>query len=361
MRDEAQGERNGAEAASKLDLVRRLHMTRRLLTILAADVANYTRHVEDDEETALTHLTALRSLLDSVIAAHSGQIANTAGDSVLAWFESPVEALRAAIEFQQSHKIYNDPVLPSERLLFRVGINIGDVSVQTNGDILGHGVNVAARLEGLAEPGGICISQNVMDQVDGKVELAFSKVGEHRVKNVTKPIFVYSVGDVGTIAPHLRRRMLRAMRNPAIPLVISAGVAIMTAATLYYLLSQEPNAGDRPQIAHLLEGTPSPDEILSAFDLVTTDTFEGHIYHIVRTWGGDWAEIEDLAGALGGYPVAIGSQAENDFVFKLTLRDDGHWVVYGTAHEGPMIGLVQEDGAPEPDGGWAWQNGEPLN
>ncbi|AXI54971.1 hypothetical protein C1J05_11140 [Sulfitobacter sp. JL08] len=336
-------------------------MTRRLLTILAADVADYTHHVEANEETALTHLAALRGLMDPIIAAHRGQIANTAGDSVLAWFESPVEALRAAIELQQAHKVYNEPVLSTTRLLFRVGINIGDVTVQPGGDILGHGVNVAARLEALAEPGGICISQNVMDQVGGKVELAFSKVGEHRVKNVTKPISVYSVGDAGTLAPRLRRRISRIMRNPAVPLGISVGVAVITAATLYYALKLESREGDRLEIARLLEGAPSPAEILSAFDLVTTGNFEGHTYHIVRTWGGEWAEIKDLASALGGYPVAIGSQAENDFVFNLTLHDEGHWVVYDTAYEGPMIGFVQQEGAPEPTGGWVWQNGEPTN
>ncbi len=336
-------------------------MTRRLLTILCADVANYSRHVEADEDTTLSHLAALRHIMDPIVETHGGQIANTAGDSVVAWFDSPVEALRAAIEFQQAHKVYNDSVEPAARLVFRVGINIGDVTVQPSGDILGHGVNVAARLEALAEPGGICLSQNVMDQVDGKVEFAFSKVGEHRVKNVTKPITVYSVGDVGTLAPRLRRHMSRAMRNPALPLGIAASVAFMTAATLWYVVTRERSAGDGPEIARLLESAPSPDEILSAFDLVTTGTFEGHTYHVVRIWGGDWTEIEGLARALGGHVVSIGSQAENDFVFNLTLRDEGHWVVYGTAYEGPMIGLVQQEGSAEPGGGWVWQNGEPVS
>lgn len=339
-------------------------MNRRLLTILAADVADYTRHVEVDEETALAHLAALRGLMDPIIEAHSGKIANTAGDSVLAWFESPVEAVRAAIALQQAHKEYNDPVLPAARLLFRVGINIGDVTVQSNGDILGHGVNVAARLEALADPGGICVSQNVMDQVGGKIELAFSKVGEHRVKNVTKPISVYSVGDSGTLVPRLRRRISQLVRSPAVPLGISACVAAMTVAVLYYVLNQKAGDAERPEVAQLIESSSSAEEILSAFDLVTKGTFEGHTYYVIRTWGGYWAEFEELAQALGGYPVAIGSQAENDFVFNLTLLDEGHWAVYDVpnnrkAYEGPMIGLVQEEGAPEPAGGWYWLNGEP--
>lgn len=337
-------------------------MTRRLLTIIVADVSEYSRHVETHEDTALAHLSALRSLMDPVIQAHQGHIANTAGDSVVAWFESPVEALRAAIGFQQAHKIYNDKVPFSERLFFRVGINIGDVSVQASGDILGHGVNMAARLEALAEPGGICLSQNVMDQVDGKVEFAFSKVGEYQVKNVAKPVTVYSVGDRSSMAPRLRRRLSKAIRNPTLQLCVMAGVALISGVTLWFVLTQERADTERPPIARLIDENPGPERILSAFDLVTSDTFEGHTYHVIRTWGGDWTYVENLARALGGYPVAIGSQAENDFVFDLTLRDEGHWVVYGTAaYEGPMIGLLQQEAAPEPGGGWAWQNGEPVD
>lgn len=335
-------------------------MKRRLLTILAADVAEYSHHVEADEDKALAHLSALRERMDRVIEAHQGHIANTAGDSVIAWFESPVEALRAAIAFQQAHKAYNSMVPPDERLLFRVGINIGDVTVRPGGDILGHGVNMAARLEALAEPGGICLSQNVMDQVDGKVEFAFSKVGEHHVKNVAKPVTVYSVGDTRVVAPRLRRRASKAIRNPALQLGATASVALLSAVTLWFVLKQEKADTDRPQISRLLEEKPDPEEILAAFDLVTSGTFDGHTYHVIRTWGGDWSDIENLAQALGGYPVAIGSQAENDFVFDLSLREEGHWVVYGTAYEGPMIGLVQQEGAPEPAGGWVWQNGEPV-
>lgn len=295
-----------------------------------------------------------------VIETHQGKIANTAGDAVIAWFESPVEALRAAIQFQQAHKAYNDKVPPDERLFLRVGINIGDVSVQPNGDVLGHGVNMAARLEALAEPGGICLSQNVMDQVDGKVEFAFSKVGEHHVKNVAKPVTVYSVGDAAAMVPRLRRRLSKAIRNPALQLGMTAGVALVTALTFWFVLNQEQSDIGKPQIAQLLKGNPDPAEILSAFDLVTSGTFNGHTYHVIRTWGGDWSDIEHLARTLGGYPVTVGSQAENDFVFELTLKDEGHWVIYGTAYEGPMIGLVQQEGEPEPAGGWVWQNGEPL-
>lgn len=329
-----------------------------MLTILAADIAGYSQHVEADEDRALGQLSALRSSMDPIIEAHGGRIANSAGDSVIASFESPVEALRAAIQFQEEHRVLNAEFSPERRMQFRVGLNIGDVSEQPGGDLLGHGVNVAARLESLAEPGGICLSKNVMDQVEGKIELAFSKVGEHRVKNLAKPITVYSVGDVGTVGSRLQRYVNRAMRHPALPLGLVLAAAAFSAATLFYVLRDRSLGSDGPQIASILKKERSPEDILSSFDLVTTGQFKGHTYHIIRTWGGTWKEVEELAEALGGYPVTIGSAAENQFVFELSLQEEGHWVVYGTAYEGPMIGLVQEDGAPEPMGGWHWSNGE---
>ena len=336
-------------------------MTRRLLTILAADVAGYSRLIEANEEQTLSHLTALRRIMDPVIAAHDGHIANTAGDSVVAWFESPVQALRAATEFQQAHKSYNDEVPANDRLFFRVGIDLGDVTVQTNGDILGHGVNMAARLEALAEPGGICLSQNVMEQVEGKVAFAFSKVGEHHVKNMAKPVTVYSVGDAAAMTARFRRCLYRATRERVFTVSIAACLALIAGVALWFALSEGAARKDSVSISSLLENNPTPEEILDSFDLVTTGQFQNHTYHIIRTWGGTWTDVEQLASALGGYPVAIGSQEENDFVFGLSLQLDGHWVVYeGKYHEGPMIGLVQKQGEPEPAEGWLWQNGEPV-
>ncbi|MEE8531192.1 MAG: tetratricopeptide repeat protein [Hyphomicrobium sp.] len=160
---------------------------------MAADVAGYSRLTATDEEGTLTALRAHRSeLIDPKIAAYRGRIANTAGDSILIEFPSVVEALRCAVDVQRGMAERNAEVPEDRRITFRVGINVGDV-VEQAGDLLGDGVNIAARLEGLAEPGGICIAGNVQEQVDGKLDLGFEDMGEQQVKNIEKPVRVYRV------------------------------------------------------------------------------------------------------------------------------------------------------------------------
>jgi TolB-like protein/class 3 adenylate cyclase/Flp pilus assembly protein TadD len=168
-------------------------VVRRLSAILAADVAGYSRLMHSDEEATHAKLTAL--LTDTVapaIAEHSGRIVKNTGDGFLAEFPSAVEAVRAASQFQARIKELTMGELEGSRLLFRVGINIGDVIVETH-DIFGDGVNIAARLEGMAEPGGICISSSAYDQVRGKVAVGFADMGEHNLKNIARPVRVYAV------------------------------------------------------------------------------------------------------------------------------------------------------------------------
>jgi TolB-like protein/class 3 adenylate cyclase/Flp pilus assembly protein TadD len=168
-------------------------VVRRLSAILAADVAGYSRLMHSDEEATHAKLTAL--LTDTVapaIAEHSGRIVKNTGDGFLAEFPSAVEAVRAASQFQARIKELTMGELEDSRLLFRVGINIGDVIVETH-DIFGDGVNIAARLEGMAEPGGICISSSAYDQVRGKVAVGFADMGEHNLKNIARPVRVYAV------------------------------------------------------------------------------------------------------------------------------------------------------------------------
>jgi len=133
---------------------------RKLAAILAADAVGYSRHMARDEEETMRILSAHRAVIDGIIDFHSGRIVGTAGDSVLAEFASPVEALRCAVEIQAALKTRNESLPEEKRLAFRIGINLGDVMVKGD-DLLGDGVNVAARLEGIAEPGGICISSSV--------------------------------------------------------------------------------------------------------------------------------------------------------------------------------------------------------
>jgi adenylate cyclase len=165
---------------------------RRIAAILAADVAGYSRLVGDDEEGTLARLRALRrGLIDPEIGAHRGRIVNTTGDGILIEFASVVDAVRCAVAVQRSLAGATDE--PAERRLqYRVGINVGDVLTDGD-DILGDSVNIAARLEAIAEPGGICLSAAAYEQVRGKIEIEVDDMGEQGLKNIARPLRTYRV------------------------------------------------------------------------------------------------------------------------------------------------------------------------
>ena len=167
-------------------------LERKLVAIMAADVVGYSRLMHDDEERTLATLTARRAIIDELIANGRGEIAGTAGDSVLAEFASVVDAVRTAVAIQQALAKANEPLPEESRMLFRIGINVGDVMVK-DGDIFGDGVNVAARLEGIAEPGGICVTRGVRDHLRDRMEYDFEDLGEHGVKNISRPVRVFRV------------------------------------------------------------------------------------------------------------------------------------------------------------------------
>ncbi len=174
---------------------------RRLSAILAADVAGYSRLMHNDEETTHARLSML--LTDAVepsIAQHGGRVVKNTGDGLLAEFRSAVEAVRAAMQFQERVHDLTIGDAEDKRLAFRVGINIGDVIVEAH-DIFGDGVNIAARLEGIAEPGGICISSSAYDQVLGKVVVEFTDLGEQSLKNIARPVRAYAVVRKGSGGP----------------------------------------------------------------------------------------------------------------------------------------------------------------
>lgn len=173
-------------------------MRRKLAVILAADAAGYSRLVSEDEDDALRRLNAGLDLFRDLVAHHGGRVFNTAGDAVLAEFPSAIEAFRAAVEAQESLKTRNAAYAPSRRLHFRVGLHIGDV-FEEGGNLLGDGVNVAARLEGLAPIGGICVSRIMHDALAGKVSLPFTDIGEQMLKNMPAPVraFVLPIAETG--------------------------------------------------------------------------------------------------------------------------------------------------------------------
>ena len=166
---------------------------RRLAAILSADVAGYSRLMGDDERATLDTLNAYRDVFRQHIAQHEGRVVDTAGDSVLAVFDSVVEAIQCAVAVQGILAESNAEMPESRRMLFRIGVNSGDVIEQNDGTIYGDGVNVAARLQALAEPGGIIISEIARLQVGEKIDSTFDDLGEHNVKNIKGPVRAYRV------------------------------------------------------------------------------------------------------------------------------------------------------------------------
>ncbi len=177
-------------------------MERHLAAILVADAVGYSRLIRADEEGTLDRLKALRhEIIDPKVAEHNGRIVKLMGDGMLAEFASVVDAVRAAIEAQRSITAHNAGLPEEKRIEFRIGINLGDVVIDGD-DIQGDGVNVAARLEGLADPGGICVSGGVYDQVRDRVDAPFEDMGKQEVKNIDRPVQVWRwAAETSTAAP----------------------------------------------------------------------------------------------------------------------------------------------------------------
>ena len=176
---------------------------RRLAAIVAADVAGYSRLMGLDEVGTARTLREHRKVTDALVARHGGRLVKTTGDGVLLEFPSVVDAVECAVAVQAVMNQWNEGIPQDRRMLFRIGINLGDILIDGD-DILGDGVNVAARLEGIAEPGGICISSSAYEQVQGKVNVEFTDMGEQRLKNIDRPVRVYAArakSHLGMVAP----------------------------------------------------------------------------------------------------------------------------------------------------------------
>ena len=178
--------------------------TRKLAAILVADVVGYSRLAGADEDRTLSRLRGLRSdLIDPAIAAHHGRIVKRTGDGSIIEFRSVVDAVRCAIEVQTGMVERNAGLTPEKRIEFRVGVHLGDVVEESDGDLMGDGVNIAARLEGIAAPGAICLSEDAYRQVKGRLDLAVSDLGPTQLKNIADPVRVYSleVGKPARVKP----------------------------------------------------------------------------------------------------------------------------------------------------------------
>jgi adenylate cyclase len=201
--------------------------TRRLAAILAADVAGYSRLMGADEEGTLERIRALRrELLDPKIAKHRGRIVKTTGDGLLVEFASVVDAVRCAVEVQQAMPEWNTSVGTDNRIELRIGINLGDVIVEGD-DLYGDGVNITARIEALADAGGVFVSNTVHDQVRDRLPLAFEDLGEQQVKNIARPVRVYRVRDADSAVKNPT-----ALAQPALPLPDKPSIAVLPFANM---------------------------------------------------------------------------------------------------------------------------------
>src|ERR1700693_5569652 len=168
--------------------------TRKLAAILVSDVVGYSRLAGTDEDRILARLRALRSdLIDPTIAVHNGRVVKRTGDGALVEFRSVVDAVRRAIEVQNGMVERNAGLPPERRIEFRIGIHLGDVVEESDGDLMGDGVNIAARLQGVCEPGGICLSEDAYRQVSGRLDMAVTDLGPTQLKNIERSIRVYSL------------------------------------------------------------------------------------------------------------------------------------------------------------------------
>lgn len=244
---------------------------RRLATILMADIVGYSRMMEANEERTLRVFRGHREIFDAMLVQHRGRMFNTAGDAVLAEFPSAVDAVRCATEIQSALRTRNDHLSPDERMQFRIGVNLGDVIVQGT-DLLGDGVNVAARIQTAAEPGGVCVSGSVYDQIRNKLSLEFHSMGERTFKNITQPVRVFSIGeDAGEAAqapatqasPSTRPAAPAAARSRpvvAIAAVVTA-LAIAAAAGWWYVQDRETKAAEAARAA---EATKAAEALAAA-------------------------------------------------------------------------------------------------
>jgi TolB-like protein/class 3 adenylate cyclase len=304
---------------------------RKLTAILSADAKGYSRLMGDDEEATVSTITAYREAIGSVVHKHRGRVVDSPGDNILAEFGSVVDAVRGAVEIQKELKIRNTELPEDRRMEFRIGVNLGDV-IHEEERIYGDGVNIAARIESLADGGGVCISGSAFDQVKNKLELGYEYLGEHSVKNIAEPVRVYRVlmepEAVGKVIGDKRSEPVRRMSVLAVVVVLlllAGGLAVWkyysgTVSPLMEVASVEKMAfplPDKPSIAVLPFDNMSDDPKQEYFsdgiteDLITDLSKISGLFVIARnstfTYKGKPVRVQQVAEDLGVRYVLEGS------------------------------------------------------
>jgi adenylate cyclase len=215
---------------------------RKLTAILSADVEGYSRLMGDDEEATVRTITAYREVMTTLIQQHNGKVLDSPGDNLLAEFVSVVDGVQCAVAVQKETKARNDELPENRRMHFRIGINLGDV-IQEEERIYGDGVNIAARLEGLAEPGGICISKTAFDQIESKLPYGYEFLGDQPVKNIAKPVGAYRVvmEPRVTVAGEPEEEKPALVRRKAILVCVIAVVVVAVAVGIRKFYMRQPS------------------------------------------------------------------------------------------------------------------------
>ena len=305
-------------------------MERRLTAILAADVVGYSRLMGEDEVGTLARLKACRKeLIDPTIADFHGHIIKLMGDGSLVEFASIVDAVQCAATIQRKMADYDQSASEARRIRLRIGVNLGDIIIEDS-DIYGDGVNIAARLEGLAEPGGICISGTAFDHAAQKVDVGFSALGEQKLKNIATPIRVYRV----LLDPEQAGKVKSILRRPGAPTIILAGIAALVVATIAIVFAwQTHSVSERPSVAILpfenLSGDPAQDYFADGIteDLITDLAKLTGLDVIARdsafAYKGKPFVLADVARDLGVQYVVEGSlrRAEGQIRINAALLD----------------------------------------
>ncbi len=315
-------------------------VTRKLRAILSADVKGYSTLMTNDEAATIQTLKEYRNIMSAIISDHSGNVVDMPGDNIMAEFSSVVNAVKSAVKIQKALKSKNGNLPNDKRLEFRIGINIGDV-VQDGDSLYGEGVNIAARIEGLADPGGICISRGAYDHIRTKLKFGYEYIGEHTVKNIKHPVRVYKI----LMAPEDAGKLIGEEKKPLIKTLAWSTVIVAGIIFIAYLFYQQPTTPefepasiekmahplpDKPSIAVLafdnMSGDPNQEFFSDGIseDIITTLSKSDSLFVVARNstfrYKGKPVDIKKIAEELGVRYVLEGSVRKSENKIRITAQ-----------------------------------------